>query len=196
MPTEAQNRGRDLIFAGGGADWANTPRYLAHPEIAVIRRIQTSLGNTGYRDQLDRARRFLDRVQAPIDEIENPSEVEFQDDMWSFFQNCWHVKDWVMHDPLASSTQKDEVSKAAHASTLLMICRDMCNGTKHLGVREGAGHRYVEMTRIPGGPCFEMDCFLDDGAGNLVSGKQLARECIAEWERILSAQGLAIARRS
>jgi hypothetical protein len=43
---------------------------------------------------------------------------------------------------------------------------------------------------------FEIDCIIADGYGKLISGKQLARDCIAEWERILQSQGLATARSS
>ena len=41
-----------------------------------------------------------------------------------------------------------------------------------------------------------MECYIDDGHGNLISGKQLARECIEEWVRILESEGLATRRRS
>jgi hypothetical protein len=164
----------------------------------MIQTVQSVTGNTGYRDQLDRARRFLDRILAsPQDNGDSPSEVEFQDNVWAFFQNCWHVKDWVESDPLASPAQKNAVLAEAHRSSLLKICKQMCNGTKHLEVRKGeAQHSYVETTGIPGYRTFSMDCLIDDGAGNSISSKDLGRQCIAEWERILSAQGLAITRRS
>ena len=59
----------------------------------MVRHVQTRAGHIGYRDQLDRARRFLDRMEAPCS-----NEVEFQDMVWAFFQNCWHVKDWIEND--------------------------------------------------------------------------------------------------
>jgi hypothetical protein len=102
----------------------------------------------------------------------------------------------VKNDPLASQQQKEEVLRQAHASDLLKICQAMCNGTKHLGVVPGAKHGYVETEGIPGGPVFAMECYIDDGTGEMIPGKQLAVECIAEWERILTAQGLATARQS
>jgi hypothetical protein len=167
----------------------------------MVRKIHSVSGVTGYRDQLDRARRFLDRVETNPDGFENLNDVEFQDMMWSFFQHCWHVKDWVQHDPLASDAQKKAVVDQAHASALLKICRDLCNGTKHLklthpGSGSGAKHQGIEMTIAPEQGRCEMDCMVDDGHGNPISGKKLARDCIAEWERILTSQGLATQRRS
>ena len=55
-------------------------------------------GYTGYRDQLDRAHRMLDRVETAASQQDWATEfndLEFQDDMWNLFQACWHIKDWV-----------------------------------------------------------------------------------------------------
>jgi hypothetical protein len=155
-----------------------------------MRTIQTVSGKSGYRHQLDRVRRFLGRVQGL-----HASDVEFQDMMWAFFQNCWHLKDWVKNDPLASDAQKDAVIDRAHASVLLGICGDLCNGTKHLGLAgkrssgTGAEHYLVEITIVSGGSS-TTDCIVQDGLGNPLSGKQLARDCVNEWEGILQSENL------
>jgi hypothetical protein len=164
------------------------------------RTIQSTHGATGYRHQLDRARRFLDRAERSFEDLSEMDEVEFQDMMWSFFQHCWHVKDWVRHDPLATDIQKNAVIRTVEQSTTLGMCRDLCNGTKHLKLHPRSGptaqHRHIETTIAPERGHLEIDCILDDGAGNLISGKQLARDCITEWERILESEGLATARLS
>lgn len=159
----------------------------------MVNKIQTVAGNTGYRHQLDRARRFLERVQRPVfEDMEiQVDDVEFQDMMWSFFQNCWHVKDWVCNDPLVPSATKGAVvDMAHHLSPDLKMCQELCNGTKHLGMRPGAKHKSTDTTYDFARGHVEMDCVIDDGNGNEISGKELARRCIAEWERILGLQGL------
>ena len=60
------------------------------------------------------------------------NEHDFQDMMWAAFQNCWHVKDWIMSDPNVSDAQKQAVLAMAHQSPDLGACQDLCNGTKHL----------------------------------------------------------------
>jgi len=163
--------------------------------IASMRKIQTVAGNAGYRHQLDRVRRFLDRVEGP-----HANDVEFQDMMWAFFQNCWHLKDWMDRDPLAEAQKKSVIQKA-HDSDVLKICRDLCNGTKHLGLDRkpssgaDAAHHHIDITITPGESA-AMDGMVEDGRENLISGKQLARDCIAEWERILQSEGLNTIRRS
>lgn len=154
-------------------------------------KIQVSSGHIGYRDQLDRARRFLDRVEGP-----HRNDVDFQDMMWAFFQNCFHLRDWVVRDPLMSSAQKDAVLAKAGASIPLRRCGDLCNGTKHL-VPKATQHSHVNITIQPGTDRpSELDSIIDVGGGQLISGKQLARDCLSDWERILESEKLATARRS
>jgi hypothetical protein len=161
----------------------------------MVRHVQTRAGHLGYRHQLDRARRFLERMEQSVDDMddEGMTDVDFQDFVWAFFQNCWHVKDWVEHDPLVSPIAKQAVIAQARQSVVLKVCREMCNGTKHLGARQGASHDHIDTTIVPGGPIIR-DCQIDNGAGQLVSGKLLAHQCIAEWVSILQSQGLATGR--
>jgi hypothetical protein len=131
-------------------------------------------------------------VHAPS-ELSKFNDVDFQDMMWAFFQNCWHLKDWIKNDPLLSDAVRTAIDKAAHdKSSCLKMCRELCNGTKHLGERPGASHRHINTTIRPGAGPSEMDCVIDNGQGQLISGKKLAADCLAEWERILQSLGLSI----
>jgi hypothetical protein len=69
--------------------------------------------------QLARARRFLHRLEhrtAPdfgtVMEILN----DYEDNLWSFFMNCWHVKDWVQNDDTLPELLRKKVVDAARAS--------------------------------------------------------------------------------
>jgi hypothetical protein len=118
--------------------------------------------------------------------------------MWSFFQHCWHLKDWAMHDAvLISQAQKAAVYAAAHAAgSPLRLCRGICNATKHLETRAGeARHSHVSYTLFAGpdgGGKPSVECIIDDGNGNKIPGHDLADACIAEWERILKENGLSV----
>ena len=180
-------------------------------------------GQIGYRDQLHRARRFLERVQRL--EASRDNATEFEDTVWAFFQNCWHIKDWLRSDPLLDEATKEAATSAAYLSEALRVCQDLCNGTKHIYLREvrsGAGAQpnhepiagmsYSDPTYFPwargkvldplavppegGAVRAGIDFMVEDDQGNLVSGVQLALRCLADWERILTERGLAIERRS
>lgn len=152
-------------------------------------------GNVGYRNQLDRTRRYLTRVETR----ESRNDVEYQDDVWSFFQNCWHLKDWVRNDPQVSQIIKDQIKAAVELPTsILAVANDMANGTKHLQLRGpvvGAKHSHVNITIVPG-KVSVADCLIEMGDGTPRSALDVARECVVEWERVLSGSGLAIDRTS
>src|SRR4051812_45562561 len=90
---------------------------------------------SAYGQQLARARRFLERyrrIRAVESSPDRPPLDVIEDEMWAFFQNCWHVKDWLRHDPSVSEAVKDAAWNAVTASQPLMICADLANGIKHL----------------------------------------------------------------
>lgn len=52
-----------------------------------------------------------------------------RDALFHFFQDAYHLKDWLINDEIAVS--KRDVERAVSASKELSICADLCNGTKH-----------------------------------------------------------------
>jgi hypothetical protein len=144
-----------------------------------------------YRAQLDRVRRMRARFDDKHESLEAAQDI-----MWSFFQHCWHLKDWLKHDKvLVTDSQRDAVLAAAHFnSSPLVICRELCNATKHLQARPGeARHSHMNATLDTSGRQPRMECLVDDGSGRLIPGHELADNCIREWERILHGHGLSIA---
>jgi hypothetical protein len=160
------------------------------------------ISSSGYRAQLDRARRFLERVQS----TEPRRDVDYQDDVWAFFQNCWHIKDWLEHDRRVPEVVRDSVKKAAYKSRVLRVCADVANGTKHLKltrrdgkrVRARAVHRWTNTEMTPGGDPTKIDCMLEfpRRKDKFRSAREVADECLREWVRLLEAHGLRTERRS
>lgn len=158
---------------------------------------------TGYRDQLDRARRFLERVQS----LDPRRDVDYQDDVWAFFQNCWHIKDWLRFDYRLQETVRRKVVQEVHKSRVLRVCRDMANGTKHRKLtsldkrrpppRPRAMHLWTNTTIVPGGQT-TIDCMVHFPRRKIRfrSAREVAAECLDEWIRILQLEGLSTAQRS
>ena len=142
---------------------------------------------TAYADQLNRVRRFLKRI-----ETHDRSPVDYDDDLWSFFQNCWHLKDWIKHDSKIPQASRDGISHDIWSSKHLLICADLANATKHLqltNVHAGAKHSHKNYRLRTGGPS-SVEYFIDAGDGSKIDGLDLARRCIAEWEALLKKYGL------
>jgi hypothetical protein len=162
---------------------------------AARRRRRKKHHRYGYLDQLNRARRFLKRMKDA-----NRSGEEFQDMAWAFYQNCWHVTDWLVNDlRLGDRTHRKRFKDLAKASIPLTICRALCDGTKHKNFdlnNKGAPSHYIAYTMhlsplgASGEKPNEIDFVIHNAVG-FASGTKLADECIAEWERILKSEGLA-----
>ena len=54
---------------------------------------------------------------------------EQKDDVYAFFQCCYHLKDWLKEDSEFQSPKKVEVYVAQNK--FLIICADICNASKH-----------------------------------------------------------------
>ena len=61
------------------------------------------------------------------------SNIEYEDDLWSFFQNCWHLKDWIINDTdvPAKIRNRRKIERAVKRFPSLMISADLANRSKH-----------------------------------------------------------------
>ena len=57
-----------------------------------------------FEDQLARVERYLKRI-----ENQDRDRTEYEDDLWSFFQNCWHLKDWIKNDGTIPETLRNTI---------------------------------------------------------------------------------------
>jgi hypothetical protein len=84
-----------------------------------------------WQNQWARVLRWYDRFSRIERGVENYSPSDFSDDeMWAFFINCYHMKDWLTNDPasgLTSRAVEDFVAKPPNLS----LCGDLANGSKH-----------------------------------------------------------------
>lgn len=80
-----------------------------------------------YKEQYNRVMRYYNRIKTRT----NDTQKEYEDDLYAFFQNCWHLKDWLKNDPnitVPDQTIEDYANNTFH----LKICADLGNRTKHL----------------------------------------------------------------
>jgi plasmid stability protein len=142
-----------------------------------------------YREQFERVRRFLNRVRN-----EGRDSVDYDDDLWAFFQNSWHLKDWIKHDSSISEESRKRILRAAEASEDLKICADLANRSKHFELknkRRGAKVTSRNMKVFPGAnrPSESTHIITLDDGSQLVA-QELAERVIVVWGEILAKEGL------
>lgn len=149
-------------------------------------------------EQLERARRYLNRLRSLYDGIFTKSDDRdlYEDDAISFFMHCYHVRDWIVCLNRIGITAA-QVDDFINAHDELKICADLCNGSKHCrlerNIRSGrqphiASRSYDTSTWLTG-----------SGGSNLVKGRytvitacgtidalDLAERCMALWSEFIA----------
>ena len=149
-----------------------------------------------YTEQWERVKRQLQRFEALERGIDHTQHSEhYSDDVHSFFQNCYHLKDWIKNDPYCSGWQ--DVEKLINGDVHLQLCADLCNAQKHLTLTQrprsdqnpqfGGGKTHLTITE--GGPAT-----IQIAVSYTISTKHLgdidalilARQCVDSWTVFIS----------
>lgn len=148
---------------------------------------------TSYPDQLARVERFLVRIEGP-----EGSSTDYDDDFWSFFQHCWHLKDWILNDDAAPAKMRESVMAFVKANQALQICADLANRSKHLRVEAKRG-RPPWVGAAPVARNVTIMLHNDRAAesqsehvialqdGTRVVGLDVAREAVSAWQTFIAA---------
>ena len=86
----------------------------------------------GWREQYERMLRSHGRFAALALGYETASSDEARDAVFHFFQDAYHLKDWIKNDPKVAGVADPE--GLVNGSPELSLCADLCNGTKHGGL--------------------------------------------------------------
>ena len=143
-----------------------------------------------WHEQWQRVLRWRNRLNQ-LSEARDPDPDEAQDHVYAFFQNVWHLKDWLKNDP-GSGMRSEKVESFANGCHALKVAADLCNGSKHLtlthpranGARlAGRDIRAV----VGGGVSYRFRILVHESQRDAF---ELAQECVSEWESFLTQDGL------
>ena len=149
---------------------------------------QHSPFNKHWVDQYYRMKRWYNLLEKThkSNQVDDGQTINYMDIVYAFFQNCYHLKDWIKNDNLKTN---DEVERFINENDCMKICADLCNGSKHYTfnkpLRSGSDivieptFRPIEKRIIPELGCiFSIDGFEYDPLS-------LGTECIKKWDEFL-----------
>lgn len=147
---------------------------------------------TPYLWQVARARRFFRRYWYARDgatAFDGDTFNDIEDLMWAFFQNAWHIKDWIKNDPTIAEEVKRAVVTDVHATESLLLCADLANGSKHFGTapardKIGANDQAIELSHGADGRVIT-DHVIVTGNDQRLTAIELARWVLMDWHAIL-----------
>jgi hypothetical protein len=152
-----------------------------------------------FREQYERMKRWYGRF-SDIDQgrLHDISSDYYEDEIYAFFLNCFHLKDWLMNDP-ATGVTKPQVDSFVNSSRSLKLCADICNAHKHLKLSKsrsgespdfGKKHFSVTLGVSSAGESFPTTISVKyeiESTTGLIDAFTLASDCINGWESFIRA---------
>ena len=146
-----------------------------------------------YLEQFDRVKRWY-QCLVLIDQgrRHNLPSNYYQDEVYAFFLNCYHLKDWIKNDESIGVTT-EKVEEFINNNKELRLCADICNGIKHLrltSTRSGQAPRFGarKFNLQLGGPETTISVkYSIDTSGGPVDAFELATKCLQAWENFIQS---------
>jgi len=148
-----------------------------------------------FEEQFERVKRWYERFQKIDQGKPHRTHLDYyQDDVYAFFLNCYHLRDWIKHDDKLPARARRNVDAFINSRDCLKICRDICIAVKHLKMKSKPLSGRVPKWRsrkihlVLGGrqPSLGIKYSLMTGKG-LMDAFDLATDCIREWEQFIKA---------
>ena len=146
-----------------------------------------------YQEQFSRLNRWYERFKIINDgKIHDKPSDFYQDDVYAFFMNCYHFKDWIKNDPSAASVA-DKVETYINDNRELSLCADICNGLKHLTVKKRErseespkfGHRLFKV-KVGTEPTTIAVKYTIDTLSGPIDAFEIATKCMKAWKSFIA----------
>lgn len=150
-----------------------------------------------YLEQLARVKRWYRRLEEiHIGREHNRESDYYQDVLYSFFQNCFHLKDWLIESGV---TNNKVVDKFISSEDDMKICRDLCNGSKHLVIKDPSidpgikvKNRAFSLSLSNESPRIKVVYWIE-ADGGVYHAFDVATRCLVLWEEFLERHGIRTA---
>jgi hypothetical protein len=135
--------------------------------------------------------RYLGRI-----EYETGSSTEYDDNLWAFFQACWHLKDWIKNDDTVDAPVRGSIEAAVIPYRSIMVSADLANATKHLKLkseRNRTGANVISRSvnvNLGDLPQSSSSHQIELGDGTILVAQEVAKRAVEEWTEILKKNGL------
>ena len=150
-----------------------------------------------YREQYDRMRRWYEKFRC-LDQGRNHeiASDNYVDDIYAFFQNAYHLKDWLRNDPSVADSAKFRVETHINMNKPLCLCADICNSLKHLTLKQSRsdenptfGRKAFSLSIGSGPTTLGLKHQIDTDSGPL-DAFELATACVKAWDDFFVSHSL------
>lgn len=159
--------------------------------------------NEGWKDQFRRMKRSHERLREALDGMGSGGSDEARDRLFHFFQDAYHLKDWIKNDPeqhvgttvgVALQSARSDVEDFISRTAALTLCADLCNGSKHLVRRQHRGAAdtgfSTQSVTVDLGAGTVRHMWTVEADGTIYDVDFVVQDIVDEWERWLSTHSL------
>ena len=148
-------------------------------------------------EQFRRVKRYYERIK----EIDRgtphirSTDDYYRDDFYAFFQNCYHLKDWIKNDYTLGEGVRNCVENYINQNEDLLLCADICNRKKHLELNRPRSNfdprfrgRVTKMSlKEPSQEqTISIKFNIDTYDGQTLDAFELATKCVQAWENFIN----------
>jgi len=149
-----------------------------------------------YLEQYERMRRSYDRFREIKPGLTKKISSDYEDDIYAFFMQCYHLKDWIKNDTSVKTRTPDigtDVEQFVNGSEALSLCADICNSLNHLELKRSSSDerpsfgrkQYHSRLNIGAEQSIRLEWLAQRNNKPPIDAFELATECIAEWDKFL-----------
>jgi hypothetical protein len=135
--------------------------------------------------------RRVERSFAKLGGTYNDTEI-YDDDVYHFFMDAWHLKDWIKNDPSVTFPDRNQIENDVGDVKALRIAADFANGAKHMiRTRSRSENAQFAKRRVSvtlGDPKARgtQERILNLSDGTSISAETLAGEVMTAWRLLLT----------
>lgn len=145
-----------------------------------------------WKEQWNRVNRWYkiyEKINNGIELNEEKNPDYCKDMAYSFFINCFQLKDWIINDGTLS-IKKDEVENFINFNECMSLCSDICNSLKHLEHRNRANQN-LEISSVTHKLELSIKGQIYRAKYNISTSKgdkdafEIATECLVKWQEFI-----------
>ena len=143
-----------------------------------------------HQEQFERTKRWYERIKKIDQGMQHnlPSDY-YCDEVYAFFLNCFHLKDWIENDDTVKSLAKGKVKNFIKQDECMSVCADICNSIKHLKLTKPpwsdqdpkfGGRKFSLSLGGEPEPIIKVKFSIETKTGT-IDAFELASECVRKW---------------
>ena len=148
-------------------------------------------------DHWEKVKRQYSKVKEIQQGTMGEDSDNFKDQISHFFQDCFHLKDWIKKDEPRLKQKVEDLFDKTNGIESFKICADFANREKHAEavirtrIDSNTSIKTQSVKVAIGSPVVSYYSWQIMAGGNYYDVFKLAKDCMREWQKFIQSEGLS-----